>query len=193
MSAENAPRRLPDPPRHGVADGRDRDDVVDPKTRVCEFCGAVLSRNTGWGHHGLGFDWVLETAICPDCRLDGRGTVTTVEISRGDDVPRAPGDSPFGKLRSKLESSRSGTGVAQSTFQPALALDPAVFPDGTYHFVRVDSHTVEFRPPVGTTKADVLAWASAWDWAENVDVSFGTRGFLDRPVIRFVDNVFGVQ
>jgi len=190
-TADGAPRRLPDPPRHGVA--VDRDDVVDPETRVCEFCGAVLSRNTGWSHAGLGFRWELETSLCPDCRLDGRGTVTVVEISRGDDVPRMPGDDPFEMLQSKLERSRSPTGVAQSTFQPALALDPAVFPDGTYHFVRVDTYTVEFRPPVGTTKADVLDWASAWDWTENVDVRFGTREFLDVPVIRFEDAVFGVQ
>lgn len=190
MSADDRPLRLPDPPRHGI--DVDRDDVVDPETRVCEFCGAVLSRNTGWGFHGDGFDWTLGTYLCPDCRLDGRGSVTTVEIRR-DDPPLRPGDEPFGKLRSKLEPSRSPTGVAQSTFQPALALDPAVFPDGTYHFVRVDSYTVEFRPPVGTTKKDVLDWADAWDWTENVDVSFGTRKFLDVPVIRFEDAVFGVQ
>lgn len=164
-------------------DDQDADADVDRDARLCEFCETPLSSNSAWSYGGKNVRYAIRSFLCPDCRLDGRGSVTEVEIQTAD-----ARDDSLERIQAKLDSQQNPYGVAQSTRQPALGLGPGL-PDGTYHFVRVDSFTVEFRAFVDVDADDLQAWVDAgrWDWTNNVDIVVNHNDQLDRPVVRFHD------
>jgi len=160
----------------------DGPDAVDRDARLCGFCGSALSSQSTWSYAGKDTTFAIRGFLCPECRLDGRGSVTEVEIDIGDDAPHGI----EANIAERLDKQHTKYGVAQSTRQPALGLGPDL-PNGTYHFVRIDPYTVEFRPFVDVDLDTLKEWTSRWDWTENVEIVPARNEDMGRPVLLFRD------
>lgn len=149
----------------------------NPMDVTCHACPRHLSPVTGIGASGRD----ERVGVCPNCRLDGRGSTAVVTIDGDEDITD--------RTQKRLEQ-RQRKAQAQSVSSAAAFLDRDV-PAGQYEVRRVEPHTVVIYLP---DDIDQDARRDLSDRLQDVTKASGNRvwyvhSFPDR--VRLLDATFG--